>query len=171
MIISLKSSLQAHTVLVVDDEADSLLVCRMLLEMYGATVITAINGNEALAKIKSTSFDLIISDLSMPKMDGWQLLEHIRQDDDLKEIPVIALTAHAMSGDRTKALNAGFDNYMTKPLIPETFRKELAKIIAETPSIVKRRNTQAEERYDKTPKSQSHASNYSDSIGNKEPNA
>ncbi|MEL6525599.1 MAG: response regulator [Chloroflexota bacterium] len=137
---ALNSILASHTVLAVDDEADSLMVCRVLLEMYGATVITANNGTQALALAKEHQPDLIVSDLSMPKMDGWQLLKYLREYDDLKDIPVIALTAHAMAGDRDKALKAGFDNYLTKPLIPENFHKELAKILTETPAIATRLN-------------------------------
>jgi CheY-like chemotaxis protein len=78
---------------------------------------------------------LVISDLSMPNMDGWTMLAHLRRDPAIAQVPVIALTAHAMIGDRQKALDAGFDNYLTKPIIPANFVKDLLRLLVKIPAL------------------------------------
>lgn len=122
-------------VLVIDDEVDSQLVAQMLLERCGARVITANNGKEALAMLEKHRPRFILSDLSMPVMDGWGFNAEIQKDPALREIPVIALTAHAMHGDREKAMAAGFHNYLTKPLMPRTFIQNLLKLLLDVPEL------------------------------------
>ena len=122
-------------VLVVDDEEDSLEVAQMLLEMAGATVLTAINGREALEIIKKHRPHFILSDLSMPDVDGWRLVYDLNRDRTTLDIPVIALTAHAISGDRERALKAGFAKYITKPLDPDKFIQQLLKLLVEIPEL------------------------------------
>src|SRR5688500_14815382 len=102
------------TVLLVDDEQDSLEVAEMLLQMAGAAVLTATNGREALEILKTTKPRFILSDISMPEMNGWQMIDLLNQDRSLRDIPVIALTAFAMPGDRERAIEAGFANHITK---------------------------------------------------------
>jgi CheY-like chemotaxis protein len=104
------------TVVVVDDEMDSIEVVTEVLEFYGATVHTASNGVNALEVLQTVTPDLILSDLSMPQMDGWALLSNIRKNERLAGIPVIALTAHAMTGDEQRGMAAGFTAYLTKPV-------------------------------------------------------
>lgn len=122
-------------VLVVDDEPDSLEVATRMLKLAGATVVTASNGKDALEKVKShpSKFKFILSDLSMPDMDGWELLYLLKQQRDTLEIPVIALTAHAMAGDRDRGISAGFHNYITKPLDPTKFIRQLINLLIEVP--------------------------------------
>ncbi len=103
-------------VLVVDDEVDNLEVVSETLEYYGVRVWIAENGRQALARLAEATPNLIITDLSMPIMDGWKLLSSIKTNPALKTIPLLALSAHAMVGDKERALSAGFDGYMTKPL-------------------------------------------------------
>src|SRR5215204_3922669 len=92
--------LEGWRVVVVEDEADSLEVATLLLEMYGAQVIGARNGREGIAMIQKHRPNFVISDLSMPEMSGWELIETLNHGErDLAEIPVIALTAHAMDHD------------------------------------------------------------------------
>lgn len=122
-------------VLVVDDEPDSLEVATMVLEAYGATVHAASNGKDALRLLAEVKPRFVISDLSMPVMDGWQLMEKIQRDGALREIPVIALTAHAMKGDREKALATGFHNYLTKPLTARTFIYDLLLLLVDIPEF------------------------------------
>lgn len=118
-------------VVVVEDEADSLMVATMLLEMYGAEVIGAKNGKEGLELIRKHLPKLVISDLSMPEMSGWELIQALKHEErDLSDIPVIALTAHAMDNDRRKAIEAGFHNFITKPLQPEKFVSQIIGILA-----------------------------------------
>jgi CheY-like chemotaxis protein len=123
--------LDGWKVVVVEDEADSLEVATLLLEMYGAQVIGARNGREGIAMIQKHRPNFVISDLSMPEMSGWELIETLNQGErDLAEIPVIALTAHAMDHDRRKAIEAGFQNFITKPLQPEKFVSQVIAILA-----------------------------------------
>jgi CheY-like chemotaxis protein len=124
-------------VLVVDDEADSLSVARILLEMVGAQVLTAVNGQEALDMALNQRPEFILTDLTMPIMNGWELLNLIKKNVALRDIPVIALTAHAMHGDREIAFGAGFHNYLPKPLQPETFVNQLLNLLIDVPALAK----------------------------------
>ncbi len=122
-------------VMVVDDESDSLEVATRLLIIAGANVVQAVNGKDALVKLRTCSPRFIISDLSMPEMDGWELIYTIKQDRRMMDIPMIALTAHAMSGDRERALAAGFHNYISKPLDPPKFIQQLVVILTDIPEM------------------------------------
>lgn len=130
-----RNTLENWDVVVVDDEVDSLEVAARILKYYHANVYTATNGQEGLELIQAIKPRFVISDLSMPKMDGWGMLYEMQLDRELSEIPVIALTAHAMRGDRERALAAGFQNYLTKPLTPATFIKELLLVLIDIPSF------------------------------------
>src|SRR5262245_11432663 len=116
-----KKILKGWDVVVVDDDPMSLTVASTILSHYGALVHKAINGHEGLNVIRLVQPKFVISDLSMPVMDGWQMIAELNKDRTMTHIPVIALTAHAMLGDRQKAIAAGFHNYLTKPLTPATF--------------------------------------------------
>lgn len=122
-------------VLVVEDEPDSLDIVLRVLRHYGATVRAAKNGQEALQTLMDFKPHFIVSDLSMPGMNGWQLIEALKQDSATSEIPVIALTAHALLGDREKAIAAGFHNYLTKPLTVGTFMNNLLALLVEIPQF------------------------------------
>jgi two-component system, cell cycle response regulator DivK len=102
-------------VLAVDNEQDNLDVVEKVLSYEGAKVYTAMNGIEGLAMLEIVTPTFILLDLSMPQMDGWEMLEKLRANPVIKHLPVIALTAHAMDGDRDRALEVGFDGYVTKP--------------------------------------------------------
>lgn len=127
--------LKGKTVVVVDDEPDSQFVAQKLLEMAGAIVVVADNGKEGLEKIRQHRPSFVVSDLSMPIMTGWQMVDEMKKDRSLQDIPVIALTAHAMSDDRPKAIAAGFHNYLTKPLMPESFINSLLRLVIDTPEF------------------------------------
>ncbi len=127
--------LQDWDVLVVDDDPFSLQVATTLLKHYGANVLTATNGQEALDLAIDERPRFIISDLSMPVMDGWELIEQLKLDRSTADIPVIALTAHAMVGDRSRAIGAGFHNYLTKPLTPATFMSDLLNLLMDIPDL------------------------------------
>ncbi len=130
-----RTILQNWNVLVVDDEPDSLEVATLLLKHYGANVIQACNGQEALAAVRANHPKLVISDISMPVMDGWSLIRELKRDRSTLDIPVIALTAHAMVGDREKAITAGFHNYLSKPLTPSTFMRDLLHLLVDIPAL------------------------------------
>jgi len=130
--------LKDWNVLVVDDEPDSLLVAQTLLEMCGAHVVNAADGKSGLELARKVRPQFIISDLSMPQMTGWQMLHELKNVPATKDIPVIALTAHAMAGDRKRAMEVGFHNYLTKPLRPETFINDLLRLLIDVSDIADR---------------------------------
>lgn len=130
-----RNVLENWKVLVVDDEPDSLEVAHILLKHYGATVTLASNGKEALEAVRTCHPTLIISDLSMPVLDGWGFIYELKLNRATLDIPIIALTAHAMNGDRERAISAGFHNYLIKPLTPATFMRELLNLLIEIPEF------------------------------------
>ncbi|MGC9328053.1 MAG: response regulator [Candidatus Hinthialibacter sp.] len=103
--------------LVEDNPDNRLLVHVILEETY--EVIEYASGMEALQGLKADKPDLVLLDISLPEMDGVEVLRRIREDESLRDLPVVALTAHAMDGDREKFLDAGFDDYLTKPIVDE----------------------------------------------------
>ena len=106
------------TIAVVEDNADNRLLLQALLgERYD--LVEFDNGADALAGLSASLPDLVLLDISLPGMDGNEILSRIRGDDRLRSLPVIALTAHAMAGDREKYLEAGFNDYITKPIVDE----------------------------------------------------
>lgn len=103
---------------VVEDNPDNRLLVRVILEpAYEVTEYES--GFLALQGLQQRMPDLVLLDVSLPEMDGAEVLKRIRADDRLAHLPVIALTAHAMAGDREKFLAAGFDDYVTKPIVDE----------------------------------------------------
>lgn len=128
-------ALSGWEVVIVDDEEDSLEVAEILLRELGATVYTATNGQDGLALIRKVKPHLVISDLSMPIMDGWGLIFEMRKDPALRKIPALALTAHAMQGDRERTMAAGFQEYLTKPIEAKPFIRELLERLATVPQL------------------------------------
>jgi CheY-like chemotaxis protein len=104
------------TVLLVEDNYDNFEMVRFLLERADYTVIGAHNGREAVNAAREHKPDVILMDLSLPELDGWEAAHEIKNDPDIAHIPLIALTAHTLPGDRKKALESGFDNYISKPI-------------------------------------------------------
>jgi len=108
-----------HKVAVVEDNPDNRLLVQALLEdLYEVSEFET--GQEAVDGLLEDAPDLVLLDISLPEMDGTEVLEWIRGQEALREVPVIALTAHAMAGDREKYLSAGFDDYLTKPIVDES---------------------------------------------------
>jgi two-component system, cell cycle response regulator DivK len=108
----------SQKIAVVEDNPDNRMLVQALLEdTYEISEYET--GVEAVDGLGDDIPDLILLDISLPEMDGTEVLAWIRQQDELKDIPVIALTAHAMSGDREKYLAAGFNDYVTKPIVDE----------------------------------------------------
>jgi CheY-like chemotaxis protein len=132
--------LKGWRVLVVDDEPDSIEVASTLLEYCGAEVHTANNGRDGLEKINLSHPHFVISDLSMPEMSGWEMIREIKGNRATLDIPVIALTAHAMDGDRRRAIEVGFHNHLTKPLRPESFVNDLLVLLMDVPEIAEKLN-------------------------------
>jgi CheY-like chemotaxis protein len=101
--------------LVEDNEMNRDMLSRRL-ERKGYEIVLAVDGAEGLAKARSEAPDLILMDMSLPVLDGWEATRQLKADPATQAIPVIALTAHAMSGDREKAIGAGCNDYDTKPI-------------------------------------------------------
>lgn len=113
-------------ILLVEDNPANLELVSYLLEAAGHIVLIAEDGRQGLELArKEPPPDLIVSDLRMPVMDGFEMLRHIRMDATLNDVPVIAVTAFSMSGDQTRVMLAGFDGYISKPIVPETFVSEV----------------------------------------------
>jgi CheY-like chemotaxis protein len=107
-----------HRVAVVEDNPDNRMLVQALLEdRYDISEYQS--GVEAVERLGDDVPDLILLDISLPEMDGTEVLAWIREQDELKDLPVIALTAHAMAGDREKYLAAGFNDYVSKPIVDE----------------------------------------------------
>jgi CheY-like chemotaxis protein len=113
----------AKILIVEDNELNRDMLSRRLIRR-GYEIALAVDGGEGLAKADSEKPDLILLDMSLPVMDGWQVARALKASDKLKVIPVIALTSHAMAGDREQALAAGCDDYDTKPIeLPRLLEK------------------------------------------------
>lgn len=108
-----------HTVGVVEDNPDNRLLVHAILESH-YRIVEYEAGAEALEGFRSEPPDLVLLDISLPGMDGTEVLKRMREDPTLSRIPVIALTAHAMAGDRERYLAEGFDEYLTKPIVDES---------------------------------------------------
>lgn len=112
-------------ILLVEDNEDNRDMLSRRLERKDFLVTLAVDGLDSVNKAKENMPDLILMDMSLPVMDGWQATKTLKSDPETKNIPVIALTAHAMASDRDKALEAGCDDYDTKPV---DFKRLLDKI-------------------------------------------
>ncbi len=118
-------------ILYVEDNEDNVFMLKNRLARAGHTVIVATDGAQGVAMALSERPDMILMDLSLPVLDGWQATRQIKATPDTKHIPVIALTAHAMAGDREKALSAGCDDFDTKPV-------ELPRLLAKIKELGER---------------------------------
>jgi two-component system, cell cycle response regulator DivK len=118
-------------ILYVEDNEDNVYMLKRRLERAGFEVVVAPDGEQGLAVARDQRPDLILMDLSLPVLDGWQATRRLKESEETRTIPVIALSAHAMPGDREKALEAGCDEYDAKPVkLPSL----LAKIRALLPA-------------------------------------
>ena len=116
-------------ILIVEDKASSRELLRTVLENQGYTVHEAADGEEALRKARADLPDLILLDLQMPVRSGYEVLKELRGERRFASIPIVAVTASAMQGDREKALAAGFNGYLTKPLPLNNLRSEIQRLL------------------------------------------
>ena len=117
-------------ILVVDDEKDLTALVSLHMKMAGFEVLTANNGENALDLSREEKPDLIILDLMLPKIDGWQVCERLRQDIATQDIPVIMLTARAETEDKLKGFEVGADDYVTKPFSPRELVARVKRVLA-----------------------------------------
>ena len=112
-------------VLIVEDNPDNMKLFKAVLGIRGHSVAGLPGGENLLSTVSAERFDIILLDIQLPGEDGYQLLDRLKRAKPAELPPVVALTAHAMSGDREKALGAGFDGYLTKPINVGTFAEEV----------------------------------------------
>ena len=116
-----------HKILVADDDFDNRTIVREALEAAGYGVVLAVDGEEALEKIASEHPEVVLLDLSMPRINGWEVAKRVRQDAALESLPLIAFTAHALAGEELKARAAGCDDYISKPCLPKDVVAKIAR--------------------------------------------
>jgi two-component system cell cycle response regulator DivK len=116
-------------ILVVEDNQDNREMVVKVLKFNGYGVIEAVDGEEAIEKAKTEAPALILLDIYLPKMDGYEVAKRLKGDTGLKDIPVIALTAHAMKGNREQALAAGCDGYIAKPIDIRELPKQIEQFL------------------------------------------
>jgi len=116
-------------VLVAEDNAVNRELLRELLEARGYTVLEACDGQEALRMIEQTHPDILLLDIGMPVLDGFAVVRKIRENPGIATLPVLAVTAYAMQGDRENVLNSGFDGYLSKPIDARALADELERLL------------------------------------------
>jgi CheY-like chemotaxis protein len=131
----------APRVLVVEDEKDNMDLFVQILNFHGCEVLKAEDGREAINMAQEEVPDLILMDLSLPALDGWEATRAIKGIEDLAHIPVIALTAHAMVGDRERALAAGCDGYISKPIEVTMLYDQVCEFLARSTASTHSRGT------------------------------
>jgi len=117
------------TVLLVEDNEDNRIVYSTILRHFGYRVMEALNGEEGIAKARAEMPDLILMDISIPIIDGWEATQVLKQDPATHLIPIIALTAHALASDREKAMEVGCDGYLAKPCEPRAVVAEVERFL------------------------------------------
>jgi two-component system, cell cycle response regulator DivK len=117
-------------ILLIEDHEQNRYLVTFLLERHGYSVVSAADGLRGIEMACSLSPDLILLDIQLPGMDGYQVARSIRELDNLRETPVVAVTSYAMVGDRERALAAGCDAYMEKPIDPDTFVAQVEACLA-----------------------------------------
>jgi len=119
-------------ILVIEDNPTNLELMSYLLKAFGHEVVTAMDGEEGIEAVRRSIVDLIICDVQLPKLDGFGVVVHLKTQPALRSIPILAVTALAMVGDRDKLLAAGFDGYLSKPIDPETFVPAVVAFLSNT---------------------------------------
>jgi two-component system, cell cycle response regulator DivK len=120
-------------VLLVEDNEDNFELVRFLLERADLEVLAGHDGQEALEMAHKELPDLILMDLSLPGIDGWTAARELKDDPSTSHIPLMALTAHTLPGDRKRAMESGFDGYISKPIDVVNFGESITKILKDKP--------------------------------------
>ena len=122
-------TINGNTILYVEDNPDNRNLIRRVLNAEGYMVVEASNADLAFNKLESEPIDLILMDINMPDMDGYTLTAKIKKMDKYKNIPIVAVTANVMRGDREKSLEAGCDGYIQKPIDIDTLAQQIERFI------------------------------------------
>ncbi|HET7231083.1 MAG TPA: response regulator [Longimicrobium sp.] len=121
----------SSTILLVEDHEDNRIVYRTILEHYGYRVLLAGDGAEGVRLARQELPDLVLMDVSIPVMDGWEATATLKADPATARIPVIALTAHALAADRARAVEVGCDGYLAKPVEPRVVLQEVRRFLGD----------------------------------------
>ena len=116
-------------ILIVEDNYDNMSLLKILLERENFQVLTAQNGQMGLDIVQKETPNLVVLDLDMPVMDGWEMLEKLKAETSTQDIPIVVVTAHLLSGEYTKVLRAGADGYVSKPFRVSTLITEIKKYL------------------------------------------
>jgi two-component system, cell cycle response regulator DivK len=119
---------QSLLVLIVDDNDDNRDLYAQFLAHAGWRVATAIDGEDGLVQVANLRPDVIVLDLGLPRLDGWEVARRLKADPEAQSIPIIALTGHALDASRQRAYEAGVDGYLTKPCLPEELVAEIERL-------------------------------------------
>jgi two-component system, cell cycle response regulator DivK len=138
-----RSEVEQSLVLVVEDYEDAREMYAAYLQFSGYRVAEATNGVEAIEKTLELLPDIILMDLALPKMDGWEATRRLKTDERTKHIPIVALTGHALAGYAEGARQAGCDAFVTKPCLPDALVEEIQRMLA---SRGPRQNSQSDKR-------------------------
>lgn len=120
-------------ILLVEDNENNRYLATFLLESQGFSVVHASNGHEALVRARETHPDLILMDIQMPEMDGYEAARLLRENHEFDQIPFVAVTSYAMVGDREKAMKLGFVGYIEKPIATDTFVAQITQFLPARP--------------------------------------
>ncbi len=121
-------------ILYIEDNSDNRKLIRRVLEWEGYEVLEARDGTEALARLETETVDLALLDINMPDIDGYTLTSTIRSDPRFSHLPIVAVTANVMRGDRERSLQAGCDGYIQKPIDIDTFSEQIERFLVSRPN-------------------------------------
>jgi two-component system cell cycle response regulator DivK len=119
-----------NRILVIEDNATNLELMTYLLRAFGHVTIVARDGEEGVEVARAANPDLILCDIALPVLDGYQVARLLKSEESLRGVPLIAVTASAMVGDRDKVIASGFDGYISKPITPETFVADVERYLS-----------------------------------------
>jgi two-component system, cell cycle response regulator DivK len=137
----MKSGREQPLVLVVEDYQDAREMYAAYLQFSGFEVAEATNGIEAIEKAQRLMPDIVLMDLALPRMDGWEATRRLKSDERTKKIPVVALTGHALAGHAEGARQAGCDAFVTKPCLPDALVAEIRRLLDRQPAAADGRSS------------------------------
>ncbi|MGQ9888953.1 MAG: response regulator [Aggregatilineales bacterium] len=129
-LVEVAAQMNGSRILVIEDNKDNMVLISDILVSLKYVVLCAADGEQGVAMAAAEHPDLILMDLSLPRLDGWSATRRIKADPALQHIPIIALTSHAMIGDRERALAAGCDDYVSKPINLPELKSKLARYLS-----------------------------------------
>jgi len=119
-----------HKILIIEDNEQNMYLITFLLKNYGYEIVQAYNGKDGIRFAREKKPDVILLDIQLPGINGYQVAEELRKDQSLKNVPIIAVTSYAMAGDKERVLAAGATGYIEKPINPDTFISQLQEYIS-----------------------------------------